>query len=111
MAQIKDIAVRLLATFVATALATLGVSSMLEQTITSAPALPLWYSACLAGAAAVALVVQKLAVALKDGKLTQDEINAATDVRVDAVETKVADVATKVEAVETAVDDIEAGNS
>ena len=104
MAQVKDIAVRLLATFVATALATLGVSSMLEQTITSAPALPLWYSACLAGAAAVALVVQKLAVALKDGTLTQAEINAATDVRIDTVETKV-------EAVETAVDDIEAGNS
>ena len=104
MAQIKDIVVRLLATFVATALATLGVSSMLEQTINSAPALPLWYSACLAGAAAVALVIQKLAVALKDGKLTQEEINAATDVRIDTVETKV-------DAVETAVDDIEAGNS
>ena len=104
MAQVKDIAVRLLATFFATALATLGVSSMLEQTSNSAPALPLWYSAWLAGAAAVALVIQKLAVALKDGKLTQEEINAATDVRVDAVETRV-------DAVETAVDDIEAGNS
>ena len=89
MKLVKDIVVRLAATFVATALGVIGFSSVIEQTVTSAPALPLWYSASLAGAASVAVVLQKLAAALKDGSLTQDEINDAFDVHVDKMENRV----------------------
>ena len=79
MNKAKDILVRLGATFVASALSVIGLSSVLEQTVQSAPSLPLWYSASLGGLAAVADVVRHLALALKDGKLTQEEINAATE--------------------------------
>lgn len=77
MKQFKDITVRLLATFVATALGILGFSSIVEQTVKSAPSLPLWYAASLAGCASVAEVIRKLASSLKDGELSQDEINDA----------------------------------
>lgn len=78
MNQAKDILTRLVATFVASALSVIGVSSILEQMVKSAPSLPLWYSATLAGVAAVANVVRQLAEALKDGTLTKEEIDLAT---------------------------------
>lgn len=69
-----DIVYRILAVFVATALATIGTGSIVGV------GLP---QACLmAGAGAVASVVERLARAfIDDGKLTSDEVNAAFNVK------------------------------
>jgi hypothetical protein len=42
-----------------------------------APELAIWKSACLAGFAACATVIQKLAAASLDGNLSMEEINEA----------------------------------
>jgi hypothetical protein len=72
---IKDVAVRLVALFVSSALGIITGSAVIQAfTETS---VPIWFQALQAGGAAVALVVYDLAKALNDGKLTQEEIDAA----------------------------------
>jgi ABC-type uncharacterized transport system permease subunit len=62
---------RIVAVFLSSALAIVGGSALI------APELEIWKSAVLAGFAAVATVVQKLAQASLDGNLTMEEINDA----------------------------------
>ena len=71
MKKAQDIAGRIVAVFLSSALAIVGGSAVI------APELEIWKSAVLAGFAACATVVQKLAQASLDGKLTMEEINAA----------------------------------
>lgn len=72
----KDIAGRIVALFLSSALAIVGGASVL------APELELWKSAALSGLAAAFQVIQKLATSFyDDGKLTRDEINAAFNVQ------------------------------
>lgn len=72
----KDIAGRIFALFLSSALAIVGGASVL------APELELWRSAALSGLAAAFQVIQKLATSYyDDGKLTRDEINAAFNVQ------------------------------
>jgi hypothetical protein len=70
MINIKQISARILAVFLATALSVLGAGSIVGVSI--------WQSALMAGIGGVATVVERLSRAyLDDGKLTEDEINAA----------------------------------
>lgn len=72
--MIKDIIYRIVAVFVATALATIGTGSLVGVSIAQ--------SALMAGAGAVAAVIERLARAfMDDGKLTIDEVNAAFNVK------------------------------
>jgi hypothetical protein len=71
MKKIQDVGGRIVAVFLSSALAIVGGSAFI------APELELWKSAVLAGFAAVATVVQKLAQASLDGQLTAEEINEA----------------------------------
>lgn len=75
MNVLKDVAVRLAALFVSSALGIITGSSVIQAfTETS---VPVWFQALQAGGAAVALVVYDLAKALSDGKLTKAEIDEA----------------------------------
>lgn len=73
--KFTDIAGRIVATFLTSALSIVGGSSVLnaftEQDIS------VIQSACLAGLAACAQVIERLARASLDGKLTKEEINQA----------------------------------
>jgi hypothetical protein len=71
MKKFQDVAGRIVAVFMSSALAIVGGSAIL------APELEIWKSACLAGFAATATVIQKLASASLDGNLSMDEINDA----------------------------------
>lgn len=71
MKKFQDVFGRIVAVFLSSALAIVGGSAVI------APELELWKSAVLAGFAAVATVVQKLAQASLDGNLTMEEINDA----------------------------------
>lgn len=71
MKKLQDVAGRIVAVFLSSALAIVGGSAVI------APELEIWKSAVLAGFAAVATVVQKLAQASLDGGLSVDEINEA----------------------------------
>lgn len=71
MKKMQDVGGRIVAVFLSSALAIVGGSAVI------APELEIWKSAVLAGFAAVATVVQKLAQASLDGNLTVDEINEA----------------------------------
>jgi hypothetical protein len=71
MKKAQDIGGRIMALFLSSALAIVGGSAVI------APELEIWKSAVLAGFAAVATVVQRLAQASLDGNLTVDEINEA----------------------------------
>ena len=71
MKKFQDVGGRIVAVFLSSALAIVGGSAVI------APELELWKSAVLAGFAAVATVVQKLAQASLDGNLSMDEINEA----------------------------------
>ena len=71
MKKFQDVAGRIVAVFLSSALAIVGGSAVI------APELQIWKSAVLAGFAAVATVVQRLAQASLDGNLTMDEINDA----------------------------------
>jgi hypothetical protein len=71
MKKLQDVAGRIVAVFLSSALAIVGGSAVL------APELAIWKSACLAGFAACATVIQKLASSSLDGNLTMDEINDA----------------------------------
>jgi hypothetical protein len=66
----SNVLLRIFATFVASSLAVIGAGSMVGVNI--------WISASMGGILAVFEVIKLLAIAfLEDGKLTEDEINAA----------------------------------
>ena len=71
MKKFQDVAGRIVAVFLSSALAIVGGSAVI------APELQIWKSAVLAGFAACATVVQKMAQSSLDGNLTMDEINDA----------------------------------
>jgi hypothetical protein len=71
MKKLQDVTGRIVAVFLSSALAIVGGSAVI------APELEIWKSAVLAGFAAVATVVQKLAQASLDGSLSMEEINDA----------------------------------
>ena len=71
MKKFQDVGGRIVAVFLSSALAIVGGSAVI------APELEIWKSAILAGFAAVATVVQKLAQASLDGQLSMEEINEA----------------------------------
>lgn len=75
MKKMQDVFGRIVAVFLSSALAIVGGSALI------APELEIWKSAVLAGFAAVATVVQKLAQASLDGNLTMEEINDAFGVK------------------------------
>lgn len=65
-----NVTLRIIATFVANALAVVGAGSIVG--------VDLWIAAAMGGILAVFKVIELLALAfLEDGKLTEDEINAA----------------------------------
>lgn len=70
MKLFNNVLLRIVATFVASSLAVIGAGSMVGVNI--------WVSAAMGGILAVFEVIKLLAIAfLEDGKLTEDEINAA----------------------------------
>jgi hypothetical protein len=71
MKKAQDIAGRIVALFLTNALGVITGASVI------APELELWKAAALAGAVSVFKVVESLARASVDGKLTADEIDAA----------------------------------
>ena len=74
MKIVLDILYRIIAVFIATALATIGTGSIVGVSIAQ--------SALMAGAGAVAAVIERLARAfIDDGKLTEEEINAAFNIK------------------------------
>lgn len=75
MNKFKDIGGRIAALFVSSALGIITGSAII------APELEVWKSAALAGFVAVAGVVEKLAKASLDGKLTMSEIDTAFSLR------------------------------
>lgn len=65
-----NVILRIIATFVASALGVIGAGSLIGVDV--------WLAAAMGGILAVAKVIELLALAfLEDGKLTTDEINAA----------------------------------
>jgi hypothetical protein len=74
-----DIAGRIVATFLTSALGIIGGATVLGG-------IPVWKSALLAGFAAVAQVVERLARASLDGQLTKEEINEAFGVKTKSAE-------------------------
>lgn len=75
MNKLKDIVGRIVATFLSSALAIVGGSSVLNAF--TKQDISVLQSALLAGLAACAQVVERLARASLDGTLTKDEINQA----------------------------------
>ncbi len=71
-----NVILRVIATFVASALGVIGAGSVAGSV--SGVDIPIWFSAIMGGIMAVAKVVELLSLAfLEDGKLTRDEIDAA----------------------------------
>jgi len=71
-----NVMLRVLATFVASALGVIGAGTVAGSM--SGIEIPIWFSAVMGGVMAVAKVVELLALAfLEDGKLSLNEINAA----------------------------------
>jgi hypothetical protein len=71
-----NVFLRVIATFVASALGVIGAGSVAGSV--SGIDIPIWFSAIMGGIMAVAKVVELLSLAfLEDGKLSRDEINAA----------------------------------
>jgi hypothetical protein len=71
-----NVILRVVATFVASALGVIGAGSVAGSV--SGVEIPIWFSAIMGGIMAVAKVVELLSLAfLEDGKLSRDEINAA----------------------------------
>lgn len=75
MKKAQEIAQRIIALFLSSALAIVGGSAII------APELDLWKSAALSGLAATFQVIQKLATSAIDGQLTKTEIDAAFGVK------------------------------
>lgn len=72
MQQVKNIVLRIIATFAASGLGVIGAGTI--------AGVPLWKAIFMAGIAGVATVVEGLSRAfLNDGKLSLDEINAVFD--------------------------------
>lgn len=70
MKLFNNVILRIIATFIANALAVVGAGSIVG--------VELWLAAAMGGILAVFKVIELLALAfLEDGKLTEDEINAA----------------------------------
>lgn len=71
-----NVFLRVIATFVASALGVIGAGSVAGSV--SGLQVPIWFSAAMGGIMAVAKVVELLSLAfLEDGKLSREEINAA----------------------------------
>jgi hypothetical protein len=71
-----NVMLRVIATFVASALGVIGAGSVAGSV--SGVDIPIWFSAIMGGIMAVAKVVELLSLAfLEDGKLSREEINAA----------------------------------
>ena len=71
-----NVFLRVIATFVASALGVIGAGSVAGSV--SGVDIPIWFSAIMGGIMAVAKVVELLSLAfLEDGKLSREEINAA----------------------------------
>jgi hypothetical protein len=71
-----NVILRVIATFVASALGVIGAGSVAGSV--SGVDIPIWFSAIMGGIMAVAKVFELLSLAfLEDGKLSRDEINAA----------------------------------
>jgi hypothetical protein len=71
-----NVMLRVLATFVASALGVIGAGSVAGSV--RGVDIPIWFSAIMGGIMAVAKVVELLSLAfLEDGKLSRDEIDAA----------------------------------
>jgi hypothetical protein len=76
MKTFGNVIMRVVATFVASALGVIGAGSIAGQI--SDVNIPIWFSAIMGGIMAVAKVVELLSLAfLEDGKLTRAEIDAA----------------------------------
>ena len=76
MKTFGNVLMRVLATFVASALGVVGAGSVASGV--SGVNIPIWFSAVMGGILAVAKVVELLSLAfLEDGKLTRAEIDAA----------------------------------
>jgi hypothetical protein len=76
MKLFANVMLRVIATFVASALGVIGAGSVAGSV--SGVDIPIWFSAIMGGIMAVAKVVELLSLAfLEDGKLSRDEINAA----------------------------------
>ena len=76
MKTFGNVLMRVLATFVASALGVVGAGSVASGV--SGINIPIWFSAVMGGILAVAKVVELLSLAfLEDGKLTRAEIDAA----------------------------------
>lgn len=72
----KDVAVRLVALFISSALGIITGTGVIQAVVDDV-SVPMWFQALQAGGAAVALVVYDLAKFLNDGKLTKDEVDKA----------------------------------
>lgn len=79
-AVLKDVATRLIALFVSSALGIITGSSVIDAFVSNV-SVPMWYKALQAGGASVALVVYDLAKALNDGKLESHEVNQAFGIK------------------------------
>ncbi len=76
MNLLGNVIMRIVATFVASALGVIGAGSVAGQV--SGLDIPIWFSATMGGIMAVAKVVELLSLAfLEDGKLSRAEIDAA----------------------------------
>ena len=76
MKTFGNVLMRVVATFVASALGVVGAGSVASGI--SGVEIPIWFSAVMGGILAVAKVVELLALAfLEDGKLSRNEIDAA----------------------------------
>ena len=76
MKLLGNVLMRVVATFVASALGVIGAGSVAGAV--SGVNVPLWFSAVMGGVMAVAKVVELLSLAfLEDGKLSRAEIDAA----------------------------------
>ena len=76
MKTFGNVLMRVVATFVASALGVVGAGSVASSV--SGVNIPVWFSAAMGGILAVAKVVELLSLAfLEDGKLTRAEIDAA----------------------------------
>ena len=81
MRLLGNVLMRILATFVASVLGTIGAGALVGANP--------YISACIGGLLAVAKVVERLSIAfLEDGKLSLDEINAAFSQVVQLKDTK-----------------------